>query len=179
MAKRVSLSGRHLPLDAILVHFKDVEASLRGYYNNPDPIRFIGYTSEELQIELQQRLAEADLSSSLNALAALEATFRVDYLQRSYMRKRDKLSKLFRQIYIKQGARASFEDDILKAWRESTSGNDGIIGDIRGAFKYRHWLAHGRYWEPKLGRKYDFATIYGLSVDVTKIFGFDQAEVKY
>ena len=31
------------------------------------------------------------------------------------------------------------------------------------AFKYRHWLAHGRYWEPKLGRIYDYYSLYDLA----------------
>jgi hypothetical protein len=26
-------------------------------------------------------------------------------------------------------------------------------GDFKGALKLRNWLAHGRYWTPKLGRK--------------------------
>jgi hypothetical protein len=45
-----------------------------------------------------------------------------------------------------------------------------LIGDLRGAFNFRHWLAHGRYWEPKLGRNYDFVTVYGLAASVLSSF---------
>ena len=38
-----------------------------------------------------------------------------------------------------------------------------LIGDVRGAFKFRHWVAHGRYWVAKLGRKYDFAYVHLLA----------------
>ena len=41
-----------------------------------------------------------------------------------------------------------------------------LIGDLRGAFRFRHWLAHGRYWNPKLGQKYDFVSVYSLAANV-------------
>ena len=41
-----------------------------------------------------------------------------------------------------------------------------LVGDIRSAFGYRHWLAHGRYCVAKLGRQYDFASVYNLAREV-------------
>ena len=41
-----------------------------------------------------------------------------------------------------------------------------LISDTRSAFGYRDWLAHGRNWVPKLGRHYDFASVYNLARDV-------------
>jgi hypothetical protein len=38
-----------------------------------------------------------------------------------------------------------------------------LIGELRSAFKFRNWLAHGRYWTPKLGRNYDFESLYLLA----------------
>ena len=46
------------------------------------------------------------------------------------------------------------------------------VGDIRSAFRYRDWLAHGRYWIAKLGRQYDFETIYDLGRTVELAFPF-------
>jgi len=45
-----------------------------------------------------------------------------------------------------------------------------MIGELRGAFKFRHWLAHGSYWPPKLGRRYDFTFVYSLADDVLNAF---------
>jgi hypothetical protein len=45
-----------------------------------------------------------------------------------------------------------------------------IIGELRGAFKFRHWLAHGRYWKPKFGRRYDFNDIYTIADIALKHF---------
>jgi hypothetical protein len=47
-----------------------------------------------------------------------------------------------------------------------------IIGDLRGAFRFRHWLAHGRYWTPKLGRRYDFDDVFALADLTLRSFPF-------
>jgi hypothetical protein len=45
-----------------------------------------------------------------------------------------------------------------------------MIGALRGALNFRHWIAHGRYWEPKLGRAYGFADIYNLAKGIVAGF---------
>ena len=40
-----------------------------------------------------------------------------------------------------------FDSEILETWVSQRSGCKKAIGDFRGAWKYRNWLAHGRYWE--------------------------------
>ncbi len=47
-----------------------------------------------------------------------------------------------------------------------------LIGIIRSAFRYRDWLAHGRYWVAKLGRRYDFETLHDIGRDVEMAFPF-------
>ncbi len=64
----------------------------------------------------------------------------------------------------------SLEDEILNSWKCCSSASDKLIGDLKGAFKFRHWLAHGRYWEPKLGQKYDYESVYVLAVTVFSSF---------
>ena len=119
-------------------------------------IRFAGYTPDEVRNEMNARLEEHERTTSLNLLAALEAAFRIDFLQRCYERRKDRLSRALRQIYTQQERRVSLEDDILPAWRQNSSVSPRVIANLKDAFRYRHWLAHGRYWEPKLGRKYDY-----------------------
>lgn len=45
----------------------------------------------------------------------------------------------------------------------------GFISELITAFKYRHWLAHGRYWEPKLGRIYDYYSLYDLAYEMENL----------
>jgi hypothetical protein len=51
-----------------------------------------------------------------------------------------------------------------------------LIDDLIGAFGYRNWLAHGRYWIPKLGRKYDYESVYKPAEDILGNFPFVEAD---
>jgi hypothetical protein len=171
MGSRVAFSSQHLSIDEIVSHHQDVELSLTHYFSHVShqyTIHFERYSKEKLRF----RLSENDKSTIFTLLATVEAAFRIDYLQRSYQRKKDRLSKACRELHQQKGSHASLEEDILSAWKEHTSVPANLIGDLWSAFKYRHWLAHGRYWVPKLGQKYDYDSIYGLTEIVFKSFPF-------
>ena len=160
----------------IAEYHNDVLSSLRLYFSQVPAsfgARFIGRHLDEV---LASRVEETDLRSALAILTNVEAAFRVDYELRCQKRMKDDLSRAFRAIYKSRKARVSLEDDIFGAWRENSTGARQLIGELRGAFKFRHWLAHGRYWEPKLGRKYDFNFVYALADDVLNAFPFQTFE---
>jgi hypothetical protein len=163
MDRKVSFSGQQLNLNEIAAHFNVVDMALRGLYANSKIPRFVGYSMREIEEELEMRLFEEEQMVALSVLAAIEAAFRVDYLRRVYERKKDFLSKDFRQIYNSKGARASLEEDIFGCWLRNTDISSQLIADLRAAFKFRHWLAHGRYWNPKLGRKFDYFNLHTLA----------------
>lgn len=179
MAKRsrVSFSRQHLELDEIGRHHLDVEASIRSYFdfgNVRSAVRFAGYTSEEIQQEMKSLLEEQDRAASMNLLAALEAAFRVDFLQRCYRKRKDPVSRVFRELHARKGMYVSLEDDIFQVWKQKSSVSSSVISHLKGAFKYRHWLAHGRYWSPKFGR-YDYHDIYTLAEAIFDSFPFEGA----
>jgi hypothetical protein len=166
MADRVSFSGLHRELPEIVAHHQDLASSLKLYFSAASPsylLRFDGYAATEVTDELRERLDEADLTSSLAVLTSLEAAFRIDYLQRCYRRGKDRVSRAFRNIYKSKQERASLEDEIFAAWAKNSSVPPSIISELRGAFRFRHWLAHGRYWTPKFGRRYDFTYVFELA----------------
>lgn len=177
MAKRVSFSREHLELNDIAIHHSDTESSLRSFFSDSclySKERFVGYTQENILNELGDRLNELEHSSSFSLLATIEATFRIDYLQRCYKKQTDTLSRSFRAIYKQKKSRASLEEDILEAWKENYDGISQIIGHLKGAFYYRHWIAHGRYWSPKTGRKkYDYDTVFTIAETVLNSFPFE------
>lgn len=174
MANKVSFSNKHLDLQNISIHHLDIESSLKQYFKSKSEERFTGYTEKEISNELLRRKSELSHTSCLSLLAALEAVFRIDYLQRNYNKKKDSLSREFRAIYKKKSTKASLEDDILDAWKENTHGTSQLISDLKGAYKYRHWLAHGRYWQPKMGRSnYDYESIYELTELILNSFPFE------
>ena len=125
MVKKIFFSNEHLELDDITIHHSDSESSLKLYFSSENKYykeRFSDYTADELSNELRARIDELSHTSSLSLLAALEAIFRIDYLQRNYKKKKDSLSRRFRTIYAKKSTKASLEDDILDAWKDNTNG---------------------------------------------------------
>jgi len=166
MANRVIFSGLQLGLTEIADHHRDLRFSLRLYFSpgSPSyPARFAGYAATEVTKELRRRLEEVDKTSSLAVMASIEAAFRIDYLQRCYRRGKDPVSRAFRSIYKAKQTHASLKDEIFGAWADNSSVPRSIIGDLRGAFRFRDWLAHGRYWKPRLGRRYDFNDVFALA----------------
>ncbi len=152
-------------------YHNDVVASLK-YFSKTSP-SFIStrYFGRPLGDVLAARIEETDLRSAFFVLTALEAAFRIDYLYRCQKKKRDDLSRAFRDIYKDREREARSDEDIFETWKDKSSAPaPQLIGELRGAFRFRHWLAHGRYYEPKLGRKYDFNFMYSLADDVLNAF---------
>lgn len=179
MASRVAFSGLHLGLPEIAQNFSDLQGSLHLYFSTLSPaftVRFFEYSNSDVASELERRLDEAQLSSSLSVLSSLEAAFRIDYLQRCYRREKDPVSRAFRDVYKTKQYWASLDQDIFAIWAEQSSVPRPIIRELRGAFRFRHWLAHGRYWVPKLGRRYDFIDVYTLAELTLNSFPFFDAD---
>jgi hypothetical protein len=140
---------------SILAFFRDASAGLLA--------RYAGLSREELRVLESARLEETDAQCALTVLAAVEAAFRIDYQIRCESKLKDPLSRKFRDLYRKYQMRVSLEDDIFEIWKDESRETKSLIGNLKGAFNYRHWLAHGRYWVPKWGRDYDFQTVFILA----------------
>ena len=178
MANSSLLPIRAITIADIAEYHSDVDASLRIYFSSLAPHfpqRFFGYSSPQLHMELDIRLNENALRSALAVLARLEGVFRVDYEQRCKRRKRDQVSKDFRELSKRHRLRQThvrLEEEIFEVWRQHSPQTPELIGELRGAFRLRHWLAHGRYWTPKFGRRYDYTDIYTLASIVLQHFPF-------
>ena len=159
-----------LKLDEIDAYKRDVDASLRHYFAQLPPElkqRLFGKTPSEASDELQLRLDESDTRSSFFVLTSLEASFRIDFDYRCTKRLKDELSAYFRDLQREHGDRIRLDDDILEGWKRYAHAPSALISELRRAFKFRHWLAHGRYWAPKVGRKFDFESVYSMALLVS------------
>lgn len=149
-----------LELDELVAYHEDIVASLRLYFSPAAPtfeMRFAGASIHEVDQKLALRLEESDVRSTFAILTSLEASFKIDFDFRCRRRLKDSLSVYFRDVEKTRGDRVRLDEDILEGWKNHSSAPATLIGRLRDAFKFRHWLAHGRYWTPKLGRrKYDF-----------------------
>ncbi|WP_157056914.1 hypothetical protein [Herbaspirillum autotrophicum] len=159
----------------VAVHHNDVENSLQDYFSSSSPsakIRFFDYLPHVVLTELQERLAEQDKQSSLMVLAHLEARWRTDYLKRCQNKDKDPLSRHLRKLKRKHGSEVKFEESLLTAWVAFSGIEKRLASEIKAAFKFRHWLAHGRYWEPDLGRRFDYHYIYQLAKECDSYFKY-------
>jgi hypothetical protein len=108
---------------------------------------------------------EADQQAAMFLIASAEAEMRINFWEK--VRKgKGNISKKFRNIAKEKHKQKSrnirLDDEILDVWTDNSPSAKKSVGDFKGALRFRHWLAHGRWWQPKLGQKYDPAGIYAL-----------------
>jgi len=182
MTPRVSINSEQITLDDVWQHYetlrgiivREAEEARRHLADGTPPRnpRLLGMDLDEMNAHFDGALEEVDAQASLFLLAATEATVRVDFLERVYERRRDPVSRIFRDVYKSRcdhnKVMVRLEEDILDIWGEQLPDSMSHVSSLKGALKYRHWLAHGRYWVPKLGQRYDPS---GLVQIVTGFFG--------
>lgn len=122
----------------------------------PGPVpfeqRLLGLTPEESASIFDAQKHHLDLLCMLDLLTTTEAILRVDFWKRVEQKKKDPLSRRYRELSRRKRS-LRLDDDILEALKDAGVRPQSISG-FRGALRLRHWLAHGRYWHPKLGRDY-------------------------
>jgi hypothetical protein len=166
---RVSLSGQALTLPEVARHYSAVTAATYNFFANSGPMALkahpslAGYTGMPMHEVRSNILAEVDRTSALSVLSCVEAAVRSDYLRRVYDREKDDMSRALRAIYKLKEERARLDDDLLFCWRDHSGISKALVRELIGAFNYRNWLAHGRYWTPRFGRRYDFSTVYPIA----------------
>ncbi|AMV41774.1 hypothetical protein [Paraburkholderia caribensis] len=171
MADRVSFSNEEQTLDDIAIYYLDVQAGLFEFFSGDSQTLLQRYSGEKIDEAQERALAELDMTSSLSVLSSIEAAIRLDYLRRVYGRWRDPLSKAMKLLHQEKENNARLEDDLIRLWREETDLSKVLLGELVGAFRYRHWLAHGRYWKPKLGRKYDYQSVFEIAQEFSAAMG--------
>jgi len=173
MAKKDVLAARVVSISNVAGYHDDATSALRMFFSETNPhyvSRFFGKSQVEVASELVDRLDETDLRSSLAVLSQVEAAFRLDYAERCEKKKHDPLPKAFLALYRKKSKKGRLREDIFAMWREKHPETHQALSELNGAFNLRHWLAHGRYWKPSLGRKYDYRYIYNLADSVFENF---------
>lgn len=171
MAKKVSKSNLQLTKEEVADSYNFREKSLRILFSEKNPqfdLDFTGFSEDEVKEELAKQLDEIEKDACMNLLACIEAKFRLDYIIRCEGKHKDEISRKFRELFADYQYRISLEDGILEEWKNSPEIPPSVISNIKGAFKYRHWLAHGRYWTYK-SNTYDFWGLYMLATQVDSL----------
>lgn len=125
-------------------------------------LQFIGLSLEEVDEFFEMQKGQLDLLTMFELLATVEAVLRNDFRNRVTRRKKDGLSRRYRELNKKRPGKIRLDEDILAAMlAEGASGR--AVANFRGALQLRHWLAHGRHWSPKLGRGYTPNDVFDIS----------------
>lgn len=126
-------------------------------------IESLGEVTEEDLTELTYQLR---ITYSFYLIAATEGYIRLYY---NNVRKRPNshIQRALKKVFSLKKNRAGLEDEILGTVKELFKINNYIttrISDYVGLLKLRHWVAHGRYWDPNLERQdpseYDPEDVY-------------------
>lgn len=176
MGDRLSFSHQEQSLEEIATYHASVQAGLFDFFAKNSQQLIDLYTGTKISDARNNCVRELDRTSSLTVLSSVEASIRLDYLVRVYGRWRDPLSKAMKLLHRNRGNRARLEEDLISLWRNKTSVGKELLQALNGAFNYRHWLAHGRYWTPKVGRRYDYPTVHDISqefIDAMESFNLE------
>jgi hypothetical protein len=114
---------------------------------------FFGMTPRECDEALAELRKELDHQVVLMLTASFEAVFQTDLRDRIKRRKRDYASKALRNWWKSARRRREKWVDLgslLDVWKKAV-GHGQVIGRMKSLLLFRHWLAHGRYWNDKSG----------------------------
>ena len=177
-------SGEELSLVRIWEWYEETEQAINFYqqevingliFGKCVSDTFSGMTRKEVKQYFSSHKEELEHVVSLDIVASAEASLRVDYLRRALRGKvkKNKIDKKFQELYHQKGTRVSLRDEILEIWKEVHPSCTNAIGDFRSVLNVRDWFAHGRYWTPNFGRKYNATLVFNISKNLFDSFPYD------
>lgn len=139
---------------------------------------FLFLKPEEVSKKAEKLRKELMFEGNLAILSYVESVFRVDAIMRCQAKmKKDVLFKSFNKEVKTQGGRKVYHyiricETILEGWKNIHIEHGDLLNNLKQAFEYRNWLAHGRYWTYKESiDKYSFE--YVLHLAKSTIASFD------
>ena len=177
MAKiKFDFSKSPLSAKEILDYYTHVVSAIECKYsqdgNKNYTTDFLGYSEVKVKSEKNLLLKELSVEASLCLLSFIESRFRIDFIIRCQRRKKDPLSTDFRAIYnpAKRLYTYSLTDDIIENWKKNMPEQKDTFDRLADVFKYRNWVAHGRYWHFKDNpNKFTFNAIWMLNEKIDVI----------
>ncbi len=124
---------------------------------------------DEINTYFDESQSELEHLVCFSIISATEAHLRIDFYNRVYSKDKTEIGRHFRKIFKTSGNRVSLEEDIIETWKQTLTIEKNDFSNFIGLLKYRHWLAHGRYWKPKFGQNYNPITTYDISENIFEI----------
>lgn len=126
------------------------------------PLDFIGQPISYIDDFTEGEIEELSLSNVFKIIATTEAELRYDFWIRVRSKMKDSLSRLFRKIQKNNENHIQLVEHIIDSWKMERPEHRSLFSQYKAILQVRHWVAHGRYWTPKFGRKYDVLDAYTI-----------------
>jgi hypothetical protein len=116
------------------------------------PERYRDQSIEELRQQFASARKHLRYAAMLHLLTTTEALLRLGFEDLSRRKTKPAIFRRFRQIERDRREKIRLEEDILDTWIEVYPETARSIREFKRVLPLRDWLAHGRYWNPKIGR---------------------------
>ena len=175
-----SQSQNEKSLQFIWSWYEDQKEALRDYKNkivflitnnagSLNTNKFSTFSLDEVNRYFEESEEELEHLVCFDLISATEAHLRLDFDKKVSKKDKSNLGRAFRNISNINGDKISLENDIIEQWKICVSNKKTHFSNFIGLLKYRHWLAHGRYWVPKLGQPYDPYNTYSIVEEIFNI----------
>ncbi len=145
---------------------QSIECEYSSVDNRNYAVRFFGRSVNDVIREKQAVTRELSYVCSMCVMAYIESLFRIDSYIRVKHRYKGQLTGRIKTLLQDKDSipRLRFET-LLDAWEEEYADEKDLFRDINRSFKFRHWIAHGRYWklDDNIDKHFDFPTIFMLA----------------
>ncbi|MEI9808643.1 MAG: hypothetical protein WDO16_12720 [Bacteroidota bacterium] len=129
--------------------------------------KFITLTSDEINDYFDYSEEELEHLVCFDLISATEGALRSDFYSKVFNKDKSNLGRTFRQLHKEKGNKISLEADIIENWKDAYTASKIHFSNLLGLLKYRHWLAHGRYWDlTKKGRRFYVQETYDITEEI-------------
>lgn len=176
--KLVNFNSEKASAEAIMDYYDAALSALKLKFERQHAVLKYSTASERENLFESARL-ELSIEAGFMLLAYVESLFRSDFVLRIENRKwKDSLTSYYRKTYNPSLRPYQYSlDSIFYGWRHESQECDKKMGDIIANlpqyFKYRNWIAHGRYWvfdEQNYIRRYKFDSLCILVDEIHTCF---------
>lgn len=142
--------------------------------NIPRPTFIMRKNEKEIEDEAESVKKELSHVCSMCVMAYIESLFRIDsYVRTKHKYKGQLTDKIKAMLVTKKSIPLVRFEDLIDVRKQVYCDEAELFRKINSCFKFRHWIAHGRYWklDDNIDVHFDFADVFMLAQSVEAILG--------
>ena len=179
--KKVSLSADVVSINAVWGWYQDQKNALRVFkYQIIESLtkptstlnqKFQTYSIDDLEIYFKESERELEYLVCFDLISATEGLLRKDFHSKTNQKDKSDIGRAFREIAKEKDPKdIRLKEDIIEHWKVHMPSKKDAFGNYNGLLIYRHWLAHGRYWNLIKGRKYSADEAFSITLEIVGAF---------